>query len=225
MCHVDYHKVFKTRRQRDNPTMKPAVRVIIILVVALSAMLIAPSASAAADGPSLTVTPDTDLVDQQTVTVTSNGLIAIIAFPGEIVPTLHECEPEFPASAVFPIDFGNDVVSPMLQQHCVSLGSFPPTGSLVTSRTVAVLRAFTTTNGVAVQCGISHGDCLFVAAGAVSGFAGLSSAPISFAPLTPRSFADCMHGRWRNVTDAQGRPFKNQGRCISYVLHHRSRRR
>jgi hypothetical protein len=34
---------------------------------------------------------------------------------------------------------------------------------------------------------------------------------------TPRSRDDCQHGRWEHLVDDQGRPFANQGLCVSYV--------
>ncbi len=34
---------------------------------------------------------------------------------------------------------------------------------------------------------------------------------------TPQSKDDCKNGGWQHLADAQGRPFKNQGDCVSYV--------
>lgn len=42
---------------------------------------------------------------------------------------------------------------------------------------------------------------------------GAVSAPVPF----PVVRDDCKHGGWRLLVDAQGRPFKNQGDCVSYV--------
>ncbi len=33
----------------------------------------------------------------------------------------------------------------------------------------------------------------------------------------PATTADCKNGGWQNLVDDQGRPFKNQGDCVSFV--------
>jgi hypothetical protein len=30
----------------------------------------------------------------------------------------------------------------------------------------------------------------------------------------------CKQGGWQSLTDGQGQPFRNQGQCISYAIHH-----
>ena len=37
---------------------------------------------------------------------------------------------------------------------------------------------------------------------------------------TPLTKADCKDGGWQQVVDSQGRPFKNQGDCVSFVATH-----
>jgi len=37
-------------------------------------------------------------------------------------------------------------------------------------------------------------------------------------PPTPATKADCKNGGWRDFADDQGRPFKNQGECIVFVM-------
>ena len=32
----------------------------------------------------------------------------------------------------------------------------------------------------------------------------------------PRTIDDCKDGGWQNLVDDQGRPFKNQGDCVSF---------
>jgi hypothetical protein len=46
----------------------------------------------------------------------------------------------------------------------------------------------------------------------------LASAPAGASPPAP--IQQCMNGGWKTLTDASGRPFKNQGRCIRYAIHH-----
>jgi hypothetical protein len=36
----------------------------------------------------------------------------------------------------------------------------------------------------------------------------------------PTSKAACKNGGWRNFGDGEGQPFRNQGRCVSYVVAH-----
>jgi hypothetical protein len=35
----------------------------------------------------------------------------------------------------------------------------------------------------------------------------------------PAAVQQCKHGGWQTLTDASGQPFRNQGRCISYLIH------
>lgn len=42
---------------------------------------------------------------------------------------------------------------------------------------------------------------------------------ITIPPTTPATKADCMNGGWRDVTDENGDPFRNQGECIAWVIH------
>jgi hypothetical protein len=45
-----------------------------------------------------------------------------------------------------------------------------------------------------------------------------TSAPAVAAP--PVAIQQCMNGGWQTLTGASGQPFKNQGQCISYQIHH-----
>ncbi len=36
----------------------------------------------------------------------------------------------------------------------------------------------------------------------------------------PTAVHQCKDGGWQTLTDASGQPFKNQGQCISYAIHH-----
>lgn len=38
-------------------------------------------------------------------------------------------------------------------------------------------------------------------------------------PRTPLAKADCKRGGWRDLVDDEGRPFRNQGRCIVFANH------
>jgi hypothetical protein len=41
---------------------------------------------------------------------------------------------------------------------------------------------------------------------------------ISFGSPTPTTQQDCLRNGWRNVVDAQGLQFKNQGTCVAYAI-------
>jgi hypothetical protein len=43
---------------------------------------------------------------------------------------------------------------------------------------------------------------------------------VTLAPSTPSSTHDCRNGGWQHVVDENGQPFRNQGHCISWVVHH-----
>ena len=86
---------------------------------------------------------------------------------------------------------------------------------------VTVSRLVTTSSATTFQCGRSAGDCVIMAFGITEPFGiGYATAPITFAPPTPRSKQDCKKGGWRNVADAQGHPFSDQGDCIDFVVSH-----
>ena len=36
----------------------------------------------------------------------------------------------------------------------------------------------------------------------------------------PTAVQQCTNGGWQTLTDASGQPFRNQGQCISYFIHH-----
>jgi hypothetical protein len=54
---------------------------------------------------------------------------------------------------------------------------------------------------------------------AASTFHGTIDGTIHVAPPTPRTKGDCKHGGWRDFTDDEGHPFKNQGQCVAFVQH------
>jgi hypothetical protein len=44
---------------------------------------------------------------------------------------------------------------------------------------------------------------------------------ITVPAAVPTSKDQCKHGGWRNLTDDQARPFRNQGQCVDWAVHHR----
>jgi hypothetical protein len=76
-------------------------------------------------------------------------------------------------------------------------------------------------NGPATDCASS--PCV-VAAASTSDIAGtLTVVPIRFGFPSPSSASACRHGGWRQLADGDGRPFTNQGRCVSWVASQRHR--
>jgi hypothetical protein len=39
-------------------------------------------------------------------------------------------------------------------------------------------------------------------------------------PRTPSTKDECKNGGWRDLVDSEGRPFPNQGQCVSFVERH-----
>jgi hypothetical protein len=165
-------------------------------LVALGTLLVAAlltSGAAQAQGePSITVTPSTGLQDGQTVTVTGSGFSPDVTAIG-----LAQCEAPNSCS-------GQTVVP-------ASGGSFSAT--------------FTVTRFVlGTDCAESPGRCLLGASnlnGDGGAFNESDLAPLSFGPDVPQSKSDCKHGGWKNLADDEGRPFRNQGQCVSFVVHQR----
>lgn len=166
--------------------------------------------------PVVTVSPSSGLVEGQAVSVTSVGFLAVSSSGGTFVPAAFECAPAFPPSALYTLETVSGIVGPLLNQYCTELGQFPVTQSAVTSLVVNVSRAFTSPDGNAVACGAAPGDCQIVVIGVDLPLAGLASAPISFA-ATPPTKVRCRDGGWQQLVDAQGRPLRNQGQCVSFV--------
>ena len=56
---------------------------------------------------------------------------------------------------------------------------------------------------------------------AVVGLAGMQPGDAAETPArVPTRATDCHDGGWRTVVDDQGQPFRNQGHCVSWVIHH-----
>ena len=173
------------------------------LTTAATVMLVTalPSVGAQAqEGLSIAVTPSTDLVDGQTVTVSGRGFGDL---PSVVVVQCAGTIGERPDvdTAVFGCDFTTDI-------HPVAeAGRFSTT--FVVSRTLTLLE------GGTVDCGTATEPCRILVGSGPDTFA---TAPISFGLPTPGSRADCMRGAWRSLADAQGEAFRNQGTCVSYVV-------
>jgi hypothetical protein len=195
----------------------------VVLGVAVCLFLWTPAAQAQGPGPSLTVTPNTGLIDGQTVTLTETGFFSF-SHGATFAPSAYECVAgQFPVGSVgvvLPVsELGT--VNQQLSADCTPRGQFPVG---VPTLAVGAARQFTTTAGTPVQCGVLVANCVFVAFGvAQSTFVfvgiGLASAPITFAPPTPRTKDDCKDSGWRGLTDNHGDAFPNQGQCIAFVNH------
>jgi hypothetical protein len=149
-------------------------------------------ATNAAALPNLVATPNTGLVDGQTVSLTASGFLSVSGLPGTFVPTASQCAAVFPESSIFDITTATTVWKPLIDRYCVILGAFPVTQSNVTTLEVTVQSSFTTATGDTIVCGVAPGDCAFLATGVVVttvAAVGLASQPISFAAVPEPSTA------------------------------------
>lgn len=200
--------------------MRRTFAVLGVIALSVAATLAWQSAALAQTSPTATATPNTGLVDGQSVTLGESGFLSLSGEPGTFVPFAFECQGGvFPASSL--IDISDlALVQQALNQSCVQIGEFDVGADTLV---VAVAREFTTTNGVVVNCGVTPGACALVVGGAAEGAfvgIGIAAAPITFAPPTPRTTDDCKNGGWRNLADGTGHPFTNQGQCVSWAVHH-----
>jgi hypothetical protein len=147
---------------------------IVLLTAASCVPQVAPSAP---PGPGVTVEPNTDLRDGDTVAATQTGFISSFAAGIEITPSLQQCRSGiFPASALGPLttEFIQHI-SALARANSQSIGLLrvgEPTF------TVAVDAYFTTINGTDVACGAA--GCALVVLGVAPGNAAVASAPIAF---------------------------------------------
>jgi hypothetical protein len=59
----------------------------------------------------------------------------------------------------------------------------------------------------------------FFSVGAVTA-TGTVSGTLTLPTPTPKNKNECKHDGWRNLADDHGQPFKNQGQCVSWAVHH-----
>jgi hypothetical protein len=179
--------------------------------VAIATVLLVPQAAGAQEVPTITVTPSTGLVDGQVVSFTGTGFAGISSIGG------LECPPQFGGRTEFSITevLGScDFVALAADITTDAAGNL--TGSAIVQE---VFAAFT--SGATYDCTIRN-DCVFLVAGlAGPGLRGATT-PIRFGPATPTTRAQCMTGGWRDLANAQGQPFRNQGQCVSYVASRRT---
>jgi hypothetical protein len=144
----------------------------------------------------VTVEPNTGLVDGQSVTVRGAGFLA------DTQTGVGEC----PAGTT-----GNDCfVFTLITAD--SHGSFT---------TTVPVRQRLDVGGQTIDCASASPTCV-IAAASTSDIGGtLTVAPIRFGLPTPHSRSECTHGGWRRLADGTGRPFRNQGRCVDWVVSHR----
>ena len=186
-----------TTSKAEGAKMNRRVRTLLgaVVGVLLTTLLTAQGAEAQA-GPAVTVTPSTGLQDGQVVTVTGTGFTTGTSDIG-----LAQC-PASPSSFILCV--GQKVVP-------ASQGSF--------SATFTVRRIVG-----GVDCASAPGACVIGATnlqGPNGAFTEQVFVPLTFGRSAPQSKADCKHGGWRDLADDQGRPFRNQGQCVSFVVAHR----
>jgi Neocarzinostatin family len=184
------------------------LRVCVVLTLAAVALwsAVAP-AGAQTQEPTITVTPNTGLVDGQVVSLTGTGFADISSIAG------LECPPQFGGRTEFTI---NEVLSSCGFVAFAGEITTDATGNVTGSATVR--EVFETSGGATTYDCTVRNDCVLLVAGLVSG-AELrgATAPVQFGPATPATRAACKNGGWRSLANDQGQPFRNQGQCVSYA--------
>jgi hypothetical protein len=177
-----------------------------------------PQEAGAQEVPTITVTPNSGLVDGQEVSLTVADLSGV-----SLVAAL-ECPADFVAGRF-------DFEVPELLNSCAFLrapleAAFTRDEAGNLTGTAMVQEVFTSEAGpnhqlTTYDCRLSN-DCVVLVGGLTPTiqFRG-TSAPISFGATTPTTKADCKNGGWRDLANGRGRPFRNQGQCVSYVVAHR----
>jgi hypothetical protein len=182
------------------------------------ATLLMPQEAGAQEVPTITVTPNSGLVDGQLVSLTGAGylhlnLVAALECPADFVAGRFDFEvTELLNSCTF------------LREPLAAAFSRDQAGNL--TGTAMVQEVFTSEEGLGrppttYDCAVSN-DCVVLVGGLTETiqFRG-AAAPISFGAATPTSKADCKNGGWRDLANDQGQPFRNQGQCVSFVVAHR----
>jgi hypothetical protein len=189
------------------------VRLFVRMVLAVAAFglgtMAATAAAQAQEQRTITVTPNTGLMDGQVVTIHGTGFAGIFASP-------LECPPGFAGRT----DFGiNEVLSSCAFLVLSWAPTVDSTGNL--TGTAPVREVFTPTSGGRSYDCTLHNDCELLVAGLNGPELGGAAVPIRFGPETPATKADCKNGGWRNFANDQGQPFRNQGLCVAFVVSHR----
>jgi hypothetical protein len=166
-----------------------------------------PGGAHAQEAPSVTVTPDSGLVDGQTVLVEASGFTGTPTAPWAVL----QCD----ASVVGATD------ATTVNERCIGANGVliqPGPSSFSTPLTV-VVSGTSFQGGTTITCGHAPADCvILVGQLLITGGAQVATTPITFGPPTPQSKGACKNGGWSNLANDQGQPFRNQGSCVSYVV-------
>jgi hypothetical protein len=191
--------------------VRSKVRIALAAVVGAVVLLGEPAGAQVEPTPSITVTPSTGLVDGQVVSITGTGFAGM----NSVAPL--ECPPQFGGRTEFGI---NEVLTNCNFIAFAQSVVIDAAGNLTAS--APVRETFTpSSGGPAYDCTVRN-DCVLLVAG-LGGFPELrgASVPIRFGPAEPGSKAACKGGGWRTLANDQGRPFRNQGACVSFVVRRR----
>lgn len=175
----------------------------------------------ASSGPSLAVTPDVGLVEGQTVAIRGTGFqpsqfVAVVICP---TAQLGVFPPDSLEAALYlstVCSFANNTTSTTAHPD----GTFAATFTVTRDNTTTSPGPPFPPAGPPFRCGLAPSDCVILAGSVVGRFVE-ASAPISFTPPVPISTDECRHDGWRHRADDRGRPFRNQGQCVRFVVHHR----
>jgi len=123
---------------------------------------------------------------------------------------IADAPPEFPVDGTFTLEAESGTLAGDLT------GFVDPRGLGPEFPFVFDLSVTTATGALAGTTGVLTADGFFgIGALTVSGSV---SGTLLLPNRTPATKRDCKHGGWRELVDANGRPFRNQGQCVRSVV-------
>jgi hypothetical protein len=192
--------------------------VLAVVAAVLLVTVFMPGGVHAQEAPTITVSPNTGLVDGQVIAVRGSGFVPDEPGPSGVATIVLVCP-----SGV--LDFDSIDLFDLARACGVLAGEASTDASGVLSSTLQVAQVMPTILGDGVvECGAAPNDCTVFAGSARLSprtnpvFLLYATAFISFGAPTPQSKADCKDGGWRDLATDQGQPFRNQGQCVSYVV-------
>jgi hypothetical protein len=196
--------------------MRLQLRAVLAVVAAvLLVTVFMPQGAQAQEAPSITVTPNTGLVDGQVIAVAGTGFVPDEPGSSGVATIVLVCP-----SAVLDFEpFDSDDLFGLVNVCGVLAGEASTDAGGVLASTLQVAQVMPTRLGDGVvECGDAPNDCI-VFAGSVrlSPRTGptilrYATAFITFGPSSPQSKAECKNGGWRDFANDQGPPARRAER-------------
>jgi hypothetical protein len=183
-----------------------------------------PRGAQAQEAPTITVSPNNGLVDGQVIAVSGTGFVPDEPGSSGVVTIVLVC----PSLVLDFEPFDSNDLFALVNVCGVLAGEASTDAAGVLSSTLQVARVMPARiGGGIVECGEAPNDCLvFVSSVRLNertnpAILRYATAFISFGAPTPQSKAACKNGGWASLANDQGQPFRNEGRCVSFVVAHR----